>query len=161
MESAIWSYGFHCANCYQMLSELRRFDFEFHFIPFVAIQFERDSVCPVEHRSEPLLIRTVENNKTGDDCSETPYCNGQLISDVFKSDIIELLMQMEARTNQENGEMATHYWNSVISSPYTIISNHANGSGYMPSAFPQSHESSADDLNELSKTTLILMVGSF
>lgn len=89
--------------------------------------------------------------------SETPYCNNRPSNNTLKSDVIEMLMQMEARTNQE---VTSHYRNSVISSSSTTMNNHVGES--TPSAFSQSHKSySTDDLNELSRTTLVLMVGWF
>ncbi|VDM21228.1 unnamed protein product [Wuchereria bancrofti] len=121
-----------------------------------AIQFERDSIGPIKRRSEPMVLRTVESNRTGNDNSETAFCSSRLISDTSKPDIIETLMQMEARTNQE---MTTHYQNLVISSSFATISNRPSESSCASSDFSQSHKScSVEDLNELSRTTLVLMV---
>ncbi|CAG9540481.1 unnamed protein product [Cercopithifilaria johnstoni] len=121
-----------------------------------AIHFERDSIGRTKRHSEPLLLRAAEINGTGNDHSETSYYSSQLINDILKSDVIELLMQMEARTNKE---MTTHYRNSVISSSYTTINNRVDESGCSPLGFSQSHKScSTDDLNEFSRTTLALMI---
>ncbi|KAM3721872.1 Nuclear hormone receptor [Dirofilaria immitis] len=119
-----------------------------------AIQFERDAIGPIKRRNEPLLSRSAENIENGNDRPEIPYCNNRLVNDTLKSDVIEMLMQMEARTNQE----MTHYQNPVIGSS-TTISNCTNESCCVSSAFSQSHKScSIDDLNELSRTTLVLMI---
>uniref|UniRef100_A0A8R1XWK5 Nuclear hormone receptor family member nhr-49 n=1 Tax=Onchocerca volvulus TaxID=6282 RepID=A0A8R1XWK5_ONCVO len=119
-----------------------------------AIQFERDAIGPIKRRNESLLSRTIENSETVNNNPEALYCNNQLMNETSKSDVIETLMQMEARTNQE---MTTHYQNPMISSSATV--NRADESGCVPSAFSQPHKScSIDDLNELSRTTLILMI---
>uniref|UniRef100_A0A7I4NMG8 Bm4980; Nuclear hormone receptor family member nhr-49, putative n=1 Tax=Brugia malayi TaxID=6279 RepID=A0A7I4NMG8_BRUMA len=119
-----------------------------------AIQFERDSIGPIKRHSEPIVLRTVESSRTENDNSKTAFCNSRLINDTLKPDVIETLMQMEARTNQE---MTTHQ-NLVISSSFAI-SNRLNESSCASSDFSQSHKScSTEDLNELSRTTLVLMV---
>ncbi|EFO19877.2 nuclear hormone receptor family member nhr-49 [Loa loa] len=121
-----------------------------------AIHFEHDSIGPIKRRSESLLLRTTEKSGTENTSSATACGNSCLINDTLKLDVIETLMQMEVQTNQE---MTTHYRNSVINSSSTTISNRAGESGFAPTAFSLWHKlCSTDDLNELSRTTLVLMV---
>lgn len=77
------------------------------------------------------------------------------MNDTLKSDVIETLMQIEMRSNQE----MTRCRNSVINSSSTTI-NCAGANGCRPSALSQLDKlHSTDNLNELSRTALIVMVG--
>lgn len=103
-----------------------------------AIQFERDTIgSPKKSRrdSPPPIGSTngvgAMTNMNGERCS----------------DVIDNLMEMEARVNQE---MSVRY-NSVIASNGTAIDNGASSSNNLG-------EDPQVDLNEISRTTLLIMV---
>jgi len=116
-----------------------------------AIQFERDSIgSPSKKRRDSPTMGTsgVSNISPPEICS----------------DIIDTLLEMEARVNME---MGNRYRNSVITSNGGVAgmgppsSNNSQGQNSDPtgSAFSQPlKQCTADDLNEISRTTLLLMV---
>lgn len=113
---------------------------------YLAIQFERDSIgSPKKRRDSPPL------SQSGNVISPPDVC----------TDVIDNLMEMEARVNQE---MSTRYRNSVITSNGAAANI---GGAFQPtgadpgpsSAFTQPvRPCTVDDLNEISRTTLLLMV---
>lgn len=99
------------------------------------------------------MSKTLDDKESRNARDEMPHCLNRLTSDDVKLNIIERLMQMEARTNQE---MTARYRNSVITSSLDNLRNGAIGDS---SAFTQPCRAcTVDDLNELSRTTLVLMV---
>lgn len=119
-------------------------------INLLAIQFERDSIASPSKRkrgeSPPMGI------SGGSNISPPEIC----------SDVIDTLMDMEARVNTE---MSNRYRNSVITSNgNTSVTppggiNHGQNADPSNSAFSQPmRQCSTDDLNEISRTTLLLMV---
>jgi hypothetical protein len=114
-----------------------------------AIQFERDSIGSPKKRREnsPPL------SQSGNVISPPDVC----------TDVIDNLMEMEARVNQE---MSTRYRNSVITSNGAAAN--VSGGAFQPTGAADPGPSSAftqpvrpctvEDLNEMSRTTLLLMV---
>ncbi|VDN17764.1 unnamed protein product, partial [Gongylonema pulchrum] len=128
------------------------------------IQFERDSIGSTKRRSEPPIAKPSEVNgttttKCNAETEDTSHCISRpLVSGgTLKSNVIDTLMEMEARTNQE---MTARYRNSVITSSTAALDNLRAGEvGDVPSAFSlPCRACTVDDLNELSRTTLVLMV---
>ncbi|VDN01741.1 unnamed protein product [Thelazia callipaeda] len=122
-----------------------------------AINFERESFGTTKRRNQAPSSGVEEDNDVGTVGPETSLCDSQFINTTVSSSVIETLMHMEARINQE---MAAHYRNSVITSSSTVISNlRTNKMGNVSSAFSQLQKPCRiDDSNELSRTELVLMV---
>uniref|UniRef100_A0AC34PXU7 Uncharacterized protein n=1 Tax=Panagrolaimus sp. JU765 TaxID=591449 RepID=A0AC34PXU7_9BILA len=110
-----------------------------------AIQFERDSIgSPTKKRRD------------------SPTMGGPGLSNVSPpeicSDVIDTLMEMEARVN---AEMSNRYRNSAVNSNGGMAQggNIPQNADPTASAFSQPlRQCTADDLNEISRTTLLLMV---
>jgi hypothetical protein len=122
-----------------------------------AIQFERDSIGSPskKSRSSPPMQSGTGNGSE------------RITPPEIGSDVIDNLMDMEARVNLE---MSNRYRNSVITSNGNVMGHHGgetstplgqnNSEGL--SAFSQPKQGTmqctTDDLNEISRTTLLLMV---
>lgn len=131
-----------------------------------AIQFERDSIgSPKKRKDSPLPSACAAQQGTDGPAGDAPSGNissecSQVGSSTSRSGVIYTLMDMESRVNQE---MCARYRSSVITSSNTTASVdqlHASGElGGAPSAFSQPcRPCTVDDLNEISRTTLLLMV---
>lgn len=131
-----------------------------------AIQFERDSIgSPKKRKDSPPPSTCAGSQGPERSICEgngrmTPSGMGPIDSSGSRSGIINTLMDMEARVNQE---MCARYRAPVIMSSSTAASVdhlHANGEmGGASSAFSQPcRPCTVDDLNEISRTTLLLMV---
>jgi nuclear factor 4 len=128
-----------------------------------AIQFERDSIGSPskKSRSSPPMQSGGGGGGNGNERITPPETG---------SDVIDNLMEMEARVNLE---MSNRYRNSVITSNGNVMGHH-QGETSTPlsqnnhdglSAFSQPNQQkggtmqcTTDDLNEISRTTLLLMV---
>ncbi|KAI6241198.1 Nuclear hormone receptor family member nhr-49 [Aphelenchoides fujianensis] len=102
-----------------------------------AIQFERDTIGSPKkpRRDSPPPIGSAGGGMTS--------VNGERCSDV-----IDTLMEMEARVNQE---MSVRY-------RQTMASNGTAGASSSNADDPSAPQCTVDDLNEISRTTLLLMV---
>jgi nuclear factor 4 len=126
-----------------------------------AIQFERDSIGSPSKKSRSSPPMQAGGAGNGSERITPPEIG---------SDVIDNLMEMEARVNLE---MSNRYRNSVITSNGNVMGHHQGGETSTPlsqnnsdglSAFSQPNQQkgtmqcSTDDLNEISRTTLLLMV---
>uniref|UniRef100_A0AC34FNE4 NR LBD domain-containing protein n=1 Tax=Panagrolaimus sp. ES5 TaxID=591445 RepID=A0AC34FNE4_9BILA len=124
----------------------------------MSIQFERDSIGSPskKSRSSPPMQSGTGNGSE------------RITPPEIGSDVIDNLMDMEARVNLE---MSNRYRNSVITSNGNVMGHHGGGETSTPlgqnnsdglSAFSQPKQGTmqctTDDLNEISRTTLLLMV---
>ncbi|CAD6197183.1 unnamed protein product [Caenorhabditis auriculariae] len=118
-----------------------------------AIQFERD---PIGSPSGKRQRMSPPPSAPGSASQATSISNGYTSPNgVPPSSVIDALMEMEARVNEE---MCSRYRNrsSVIHQQAVPVAGEDDNSG---SAFSQPNRPcTAEDLNEISKTTLLLMV---
>uniref|UniRef100_A0A183VEN2 NR LBD domain-containing protein n=1 Tax=Toxocara canis TaxID=6265 RepID=A0A183VEN2_TOXCA len=127
---------------------------------FSAIQFERDSIGSPKKRKETSSPcgggHNLESGGSGAVHVSPVGCSTMNSgSTTSRGGVIETLMEMEARVNQE---MSVRYRTSVITSSDSL---HSAGPemGGSTSAFTQPcRPCTIDDLNEISRTTLLLMV---
>uniref|UniRef100_A0A0N4ZH41 Transcription factor HNF-4 homolog n=1 Tax=Parastrongyloides trichosuri TaxID=131310 RepID=A0A0N4ZH41_PARTI len=129
-----------------------------------AIQFERENnLSPGLKRSESLEnLDSSAPNSNKMNGSETPSPSMIINNDVTvrnngiqnckapKIEIIDLLMDMETKNNNA---LCMHYRSSVITS--NLITS--NGEGSIPTNF-DNVRCTSEELNEISRTTLLLMV---
>ncbi|VDK41837.1 unnamed protein product [Anisakis simplex] len=133
-----------------------------HYKPMfiAAIQFERDSIGSPKKRREsnspcagthPLD----SNNVNGSATRLSPVATNSSANTIPRNGVIDTLMEMEARVSSE---MSIRYRTSVITSSDSLHSSVPEMGG-SSSAFSQPcRPCTVDDLNEISRTTLLLMV---
>lgn len=126
------------------------------FTVFSAIQFERDSIGSPKKRNINLLSHGATHGPNEIVSTYSNQVEGNNTS--YRMNIIDVLMEMEARVNEEmfarhRGSIASSTSSSAINSSF---SNVCRGSS---SAFTQtSRPYTIEELNEISRTTLLLMV---
>uniref|UniRef100_F1KZG6 Nuclear hormone receptor family member nhr-49 n=1 Tax=Ascaris suum TaxID=6253 RepID=F1KZG6_ASCSU len=124
-----------------------------------AIQFERDSIGSPKKRKEngsPCGSgHSLESAASVTRASPVGVSTLITTNNSSRGGVIETLMEMEARVNQE---MSARYRTSVITSSDSLHSGRPEMGG-STSAFTQPcRPCTIDDLNEISRTTLLLMV---
>lgn len=127
-----------------------------------AIQFERDSIGSPKKWKEspsPRLGSTPSGLDGSGTEGEEKFSNTDRLHNNSDRGVISRLMEMETRVNNE---MSARYRSSVITSSRNASLDSLGGSneiGGSSSAFSQPYRPcTVDDLNDISRTTLLLMV---